>query len=328
MANSLLELVPHQVSKDLSGYSIFIYGSPKVGKTTLASKFPNPLILAFEKGYSALPNIFAKDINTWGEFKKTLKELKDPLVKEKFKTIVIDTADLAYDACVKYVCSRESTDKATYEKIGDIPYGQGWGLCEKEFDNGIRQIIQLGYTLIIISHERTKTEKNEVGVEVERITPTLDNTAKKVCLRACDIITYARLVQTPDGVQRRLFFREDPRFLAGSRFKDICPSVELGYQNLVDAIVDAIASEAEETDNMYVTEEREQVVQEQTYDFEGMKKEFQDLVGALINTNPNNQMIIVRIIDKYLGKGKKVGDCTEDQVEQLDLILNELRELK
>lgn len=291
----------------------------------MATKFPGSLILAFEKGYSALPNVFAKDLNTWGEFKKTLKELEDAQVKERFKTVVIDTADLAYDACVKYVCSRESTEKATYEKIGDIPYGQGWNLCEKEFDAGIRKIIQMGYTLIIISHERTKTEKNELGVEVERITPTLDNTAKKVCLRACDIVTYARLVQTPEGVQRRLFFREDPRFLAGSRFKNMCSSVELSYQNLVDAVVEAISSEAEETGNMFVTEERENAVQEKVYDFDGMKKEFQEIVGSLVNANPNHQMTIVRTIEKYLGKGKKVGDCTEDQVEQLDLILHELR---
>ena len=36
----------------------------KVGKTTTASKFEKNLIFGFEKGYSALPNIYAVPVNT------------------------------------------------------------------------------------------------------------------------------------------------------------------------------------------------------------------------------------------------------------------------
>jgi hypothetical protein len=36
---------------------------------------------------------------------------------------------------------------------------------------------------------------------------------------------------------------------------------------------------------------------------------------------------LTAIADKYLGKGKKVGDCTPSNAPQLDLILMELREL-
>jgi hypothetical protein len=36
---------------------------------------------------------------------------------------------------------------------------------------------------------------------------------------------------------------------------------------------------------------------------------------------------ITQIIERYLGKGHKVKDCTRDQVEALDLILTDLREL-
>ena len=51
----LLDIKPHQVSRDLRGYSVFFYGAPKTGKTTTACKFPGALLLAFEKkGYSTL----------------------------------------------------------------------------------------------------------------------------------------------------------------------------------------------------------------------------------------------------------------------------------
>lgn len=37
MAINLLDVKPHQVSRDLSGYITFLYGPPKVGKTTFGS---------------------------------------------------------------------------------------------------------------------------------------------------------------------------------------------------------------------------------------------------------------------------------------------------
>ena len=46
MANSLLEIKPHQVSRNLRGYSVLFYGEPKSGKTTTkTSKVKNQMIL-------------------------------------------------------------------------------------------------------------------------------------------------------------------------------------------------------------------------------------------------------------------------------------------
>lgn len=59
MAINLLALEPHKVSRDLSGYITYVYGAPKTGKTTLGSQMPSPLLLAFEKGYNAIPGIIA-----------------------------------------------------------------------------------------------------------------------------------------------------------------------------------------------------------------------------------------------------------------------------
>jgi hypothetical protein len=57
MAIDLLSIKPHKVSRDLSGYITFIYGPAKTGKTTFGSKMPGHLILAFERGYNALPGV-------------------------------------------------------------------------------------------------------------------------------------------------------------------------------------------------------------------------------------------------------------------------------
>ena len=67
MAIDLLNIKPHSVSKNLAGYITFIYGPPKCGKTTFGAKMPGALLLAFERGYNALPGVMAQDITTWGK---------------------------------------------------------------------------------------------------------------------------------------------------------------------------------------------------------------------------------------------------------------------
>lgn len=69
MAINLLNIQPHVVSRDLSGYISFIYGPAKVGKTTFGSKMPGHLLLAFERGYNTLHGIIAQDVTSWGEMK-------------------------------------------------------------------------------------------------------------------------------------------------------------------------------------------------------------------------------------------------------------------
>ena len=68
MANSLLDIKPHKVSRDLRGYSVMFYGEPKSGKTTIASKFPNALLTNPVK----IPKIF--NINHFHESYPSLQK--------------------------------------------------------------------------------------------------------------------------------------------------------------------------------------------------------------------------------------------------------------
>lgn len=119
MAINLLNIQPHKVSKDLSGYITYIYGAPKCGKTTLATQIPGSLLIAFEPGYNALPGVMAQDVTTWGQMKEVLRELKKPEVKETFKNIIIDTIDIASDKCKKYICNQNGI-----EDLGELGYGK------------------------------------------------------------------------------------------------------------------------------------------------------------------------------------------------------------
>ena len=334
----IFNVAPHQVSRDMRGYSVFFYGGWKTGKTTTACKFPRHFLLAFEKGYSAIPGAMAQPINSWSEFRQTLKQLKDPKAKEMFETIIIDTGDIAYDYCTKYVCANNDADT-----VSDIPFGKGYGMIEKEFDESLRSIVQMGYGLVIISHETDKSFTNESGVQFNKIVPTLDKRANNVIARMCDIVGYARAVEDANGtLSTKLFMRPTPRYEAGSRFKYTPDFIDFGYTELVSAIGDAIDKQMAEDGAELFTDKRENLHKDTTLElnFDNLMKEFQEIVINIPGSadpkaetedgqkfkeywNPR----ITQIIEKYLGKGKKVNQCTRDQVESLDLILSDLRDL-
>ena len=204
---NIFDVKPHQVSRDMRGYSVFFFGGWKTGKTTIATKFPKHFLLAFEKGYSAIPGAMAQPINSWSEFKQVLRQLKDEKAKEMFETIIVDTADIAYDYCTKYICDNNDADA-----VSDIPFGKGYGLIEKEFDTCLRQIVQMGYGLVIISHETDKTFTNENGTQYNKIVPTLDKRANNVVARMCDIVGYARSIPDENGNESvKLFLRGTSR---------------------------------------------------------------------------------------------------------------------
>lgn len=333
----LTKLTPHQVSRNLKGYIVFFYGDPKSGKTTTAVRFPKTLLLAFEKGYNAIPGVMAQPINSWGEFKKALKQLASTEVQNMFDTIIVDTADIAYDYCEKYVCNNYKKPDGTtgVDSVADIPYGKGYGLVAKEYDECLRKITQLNYGLVMISHSVDKTFTDEAGKEYNQIVPTLDKRARNIVSRMADIIGYSRAIQLPDNrTTTKLFMRGTPRYIAGSRFKYTPDYIDFSYDNLVNAIGDAIDKQAQEEGNQYFTNAESNLYIETTsVDFDFLKDEFFSIIGDIQKRVSEEEFgtfyapRITQITDKYLGRGNLVKDCSREQTEALDLIVSDLKDL-
>jgi tRNA uridine 5-carbamoylmethylation protein Kti12 len=339
MAINLLEIEPHKVSRDLKGYSVFFYGEPKSGKTTTAAHFPKALLLAFEKGYNAIPGIMAQPINKWSEFKSVLRELKKEEVKQKFETIIIDTADIAYDYCTKYICDNTKRPDGSFgvDSVSDIPYGKGYGMVGQEFDECLRSIVQMDYGLVIISHATDKTFRNESGEEYNQIVPTLDKRGTNIVSRMADIIGYSRIVDTEAGEKTMLFMRGTNRYMAGSRFKYTPDYIEFSYENLTNAIAEAIDAQAKEDGQQFFTNEKSNLYlkKDNELDFDKLMLEFQDVINRIIKKANSEEVFqneytpkITQITDKYLGRGNKVSQCSREQVEALSLIVEELKELE
>lgn len=290
----------------------------KVGKTTLASQMDRALLIAAEPGYHALPGVMAQDVTSWSEMRQVYRELKKPEVREMFRNVVCDTIDILADYCKKYICQQNGI-----EDLGELGYGRGWTKFKDEFNEVFRGLTQLGYGIYFIGHD--KEVINDDGSKIIR--PALSNSTRVIISGMADLYGYAH--QKYAGEMSVLTLRcSDGSIECGGRFKYIDEEIPMNYHALVDAISRAIDKEAAETNGKFVTDERvESVPLEKTYDFDAMMNEFKTIVEKLMSENSSNALKITAITDKYLGKGKKVGDCTAEQCEQLELILIDLKDL-
>ena len=294
-----------------------------MGKTTLASQAGSALILAYERGYNALPGVYAQDITSWGDTRAVLRELKKPEVKEKFQAVVVDTIDIAGTLCEKYVCAQNGVDR-----IGEIPYGNGWTLMKREFDEVFRTIAQLGYAVFFISHDKDKEFKRKDGTSYNQTIPSCPTSFNEIAKNMADIYAYAEKYEENGQARVRLILRSiDNSVDTGCRFKYIVPETEMSYQALCKALSDAIDKEAQETNNMYVTNERTNYAVKETLDYNELIANFNAMAGKLMATNAEYYSPrITFIIEKYLGKGAKIADSTLAQVELIDQVNAEIQE--
>jgi hypothetical protein len=282
---------------------------------------PDALLLAFEKGYNALPGVKAVDITSWAEMLMVYRQLKSDDVKKMYKAVIVDTIDIASEMCQQYVC-----DQLDIDQLGDAAYGKGWSSFTSEFNNVFRGLTQLGYAVFFIGHASEGQEEDENGNSHMVIRPAIPGKkAKQTIEGMADIYGYAHQVKGNDMSVLTLRAKDDS-IACGGRFKYIKPQITFTYENLIKAVSDAIEEEAKEHNGEYVTNEKEKLAEKTEYDFDALKEEFSAITGELMNKDPKVGPRIVAIVDKYLGKGKKVQNLQPEQAELLFLVVTELKD--
>ena len=143
-----------------------------------------------------------------------------------------------------------------------------------------------------------------------------------------DIIGYAHVIKNDTESKRVLTLRsEDESIRCGCRFEHIAPQIEFSYEALTKALNDAIDKAAAASGAHLVTSERMEAPIVKEYNYDELMKEFQSIVGQLMQEkSATNGPKITQIIEKYLGKGKKIVETTRDQAELVYLIINEIKE--
>lgn len=321
MAIDILNLQPSVISRDLKGKFVCIYSLPKVGKTSLACQFPKNLLLGFEHGWNAIAGAMAIDVTKWADFRTILRQLEKPEAREMYDTITIDTVGIAWEMCEQFTCAQNGV-----QKLSDIAWGGGYSACKKEFENCLRRITQLGYGLVIIAHVERRIEKRADDSEVEILGPAIPKRAYEIVNQLVDIIGYIDVTWNEDGTSERwLYTRKTPTVMAGSRFRYLAPKIKFGYKELVDAIADAI-EKSEKLDGATVVDRTSRVIDEKK-DFKTVREEASTLWAKLVNDNPENAEIILKKVEIIMGHKMRLSEFTEDQVDLLALVVDEMREM-
>ncbi len=211
---------PKEADTDLGHYTLLLYGREKIGKTTILSSYPEAIFFATEPGTKGL-RIFEFNSNdggvrNWDIFRKGV----DLLIANpgKFKTVVIDTVDRAYDMCLDWVCANKGIEYPGTDSAGSEDYGKSWRAVKMEFLEQMHRISQSGRGICLTSHSKEQEIKTRSGDKYTRIFPTMSNQARAVVEAMVDLFFYAEYIRGADGsTQRILICQGDETIWAGAR---------------------------------------------------------------------------------------------------------------
>jgi hypothetical protein len=256
-----------------------------------------------------------------------LRQLEKPEARQLYDSVTIDTLTIAWQLCEEFVCAQNGV-----QKIGDIPWGGGYAACKKEFETALRKITMLGYGLLMITHVAKRVEIDKDGSEREILSPDMPKRAAEIANGLVDIIGYIGVeFQDVDDIHgtRYLYTRETPTIFAGSRFRHLAPKIKFGYNELVDAIADAI-EKSESLDGAVVVDHQTHHVEEKL-NYNEIRSEaialWNQLVGTGDNINEEMARRILKRAEMIFGRPIKLSEITEDQVDLYHLVVMDMREL-
>lgn len=149
-----------QETLQIEPMKVLIYGVEGIGKTTFASKFPDPIFIDTE-GSTGFIN--ARKLPNPTSWTMLLDELEDIKSDPRGKTLIIDTLDWAERLAKKYLM-----DKNKWAAIDSTNYGSRYVALSDEIGkllNKLTEIKDVGINVVLTAHAETKKHElpNEMG---------------------------------------------------------------------------------------------------------------------------------------------------------------------
>lgn len=194
---------PNEMDFSNQKFSMIIYGSPGIGKTTLALSAPNPLLLDFDHGMARVRAAHRKAASFSATYEEVLKDLNSPEMAE-FESIIIDTGG-SFITYLKDWAMR--TNSAARQKNGDFNSLKGFGIVKQEFQRFTEDIkTRLNKHIIYVFHSEETKDKD--GNPQQRL--LCEGAAKNIVWQPCDFGGYLQMI----GNQRTISFTPEQEFFA------------------------------------------------------------------------------------------------------------------
>ena len=138
-----------------------IYGPEGIGKSTFASKFPDPVFIDTEGSTKDMDVARLPRPSSWNMLLEEIQYIKSN--PRECRTLVIDTIDWAEQLCVEHIC-------ATHHKSGieDFGYGNGYVYTKEEFGrflNRLEDVVEAGVNVVLTAHAQIRKfeQPDEMG---------------------------------------------------------------------------------------------------------------------------------------------------------------------
>lgn len=194
-----------------------IYGLSGAGKTTLATKLKNPLIIDMEGGADYYDVARTPTITSISGFYDIIKELLSTEKNKEFDTLVIDSIDWLIRKVIEQAAgiTSKSLDQTLNKSNGG--YGNGKQVLENHVRTFLMPLLvklnKKGYGICLIAHAEKKHLMDSEGYDMEQVAPDIDPTTMKAFVQWCDNVFYLKNVEG----ERKLVLESDRTALAKNR---------------------------------------------------------------------------------------------------------------
>lgn len=184
-------------------FSMILYGSPGVGKTTLALSAPDPILIDFDRGISRVKAQHRKATIVCDTYEDVLKDMASPEVAS-CQTIIVDTGGSFVSFLQDW--AMRTNPAVNKQKNGAISL-KGFGAVKSEFNRFTSYVKDvMNKNVIYVFHSQEQTDKD--GNAQQRL--MCEGAAKNTVWTPCDFGGYVQMI----GNDRVVCFSPEQEFFA------------------------------------------------------------------------------------------------------------------